>query len=118
MKISFIKWPQAVINKALLALSLAYLGGCTTTQTDLIQASKLVETPHAEQQRSNCMSEQQVFTSRNSMVSTAAIESAWVYCKRYSDFWYPGRDEADYTSGWDTQVEEQKDFAPRLSRPE
>lgn len=99
-------------------LSVVYLSACTTTQTDLIQASNLNAAPKSEQQRSNCMSDQQVFASRNSIVSTAAVESAWVYCKRYSDFWYPGIEEEDYTSGWDTQIEEQEDFAPRLSKPE
>ncbi len=116
MKIAFINKPLAVLSRPLAVLSVVYITGCTTTQSDLIQASHLNSAPESEKQLSNCMSDQQVFTSRNSMLSAAAVESAWVYCKRYSDFWYPGRDEEDYNSGWDTQTEE--DFSPTLSKPE
>ena len=70
------------------------LGGCTTTQTDLSRgAHHFTLVPSEKQQQADCMADMRLVNNRSSVIAPAAIEGAWVYCKRYSDFWYPGQDD-------------------------
>ena len=49
-----------------------------------------------------CMSDNAMFNNRQLMVAPNAVESAWSYCVKKTDVWYPGKDNAATTAGtWD-----------------
>lgn len=45
-----------------------------------------------------CMSDNAMFNNRQLLVAPSAVQSAWSYCVKKSDVWYPGKDVPDSTA--------------------
>ena len=113
-----------ILRITLVCATLAF-GGCATAQVSDAFASHFAMPWHdllfrtafalllsdafashfdsARQDRSHgkCMSENAMFNNRQLMVAPNAVESAWAYCAKQSDVWYPGRADTRTTSiGW------------------
>jgi hypothetical protein len=87
----------SILRQVVCITALILVAACSTTVPTSMQGVYHFgsEQTSAEelQRRSDCMAEHSSFNQRQMMVSSAAVESAWVYCVRQSDIWYPGKEE-------------------------
>ena len=89
-----------VLRLVICISALVWVAGCSstapTTMAGVYQFSASPSSEEEARRRSDCMADHSSFHRRQMMVSSAAVESAWVYCVRQSDVWYPGK-EAEET---------------------
>lgn len=77
------------------------MAGCSSTPMSESFANHF-SSAKEDRDHSKCMSDNAMFNNRQLMVAPNAVQSAWSYCVKQSDLWYPGKDEARTTSiGWD-----------------
>ena len=88
-----------ILRITLVCATLAF-GGCATAPVSDAFASHF-DSARQDRSHGKCMSENAMFNNRQLMVAPNAVESAWAYCAKQSDVWYPGRADTRTTSiGW------------------
>jgi hypothetical protein len=79
--------------------ALAFAGCSTAPMPDTFVSH--FDSARQDRGHGKCMSENAMFNNRQLMVTPNAVKSAWTYCVKRSDVWYPGREDTRTTSiGW------------------
>ncbi len=79
-------------NKCLAISLLLLTVGCSSTPSPMSHVYHFSSAAEDAEHR-KCMSDNALFNNRQLMVAPTAVESAWTYCVRQSDVWYPGKGE-------------------------
>jgi hypothetical protein len=79
-------------NKIVAFALLALLTGCSSTPSPMGFINHFSSAAEDEE-HNKCMSENNMFNNRQLMVAPNAVGTAWNYCVKQSDVWYPGKDE-------------------------
>lgn len=92
---------QTTIKKSFVVLGLAALAGCSTTPAPDAYVNHF-STAREDAEHSKCMADHAMFNNRQLMVAPNAVQSAWSYCVKRSEVWYPGKDKAETAGAWET----------------
>ncbi len=87
------------IKKSFVVIGLAAITGCSTTPAPDAYVNHF-SSAKEDVEHGKCMSDHAMFNNRQLMVAPNAVESAWTYCVKQSDVWYPGKAKATTAGNW------------------
>lgn len=70
----------------------ALTAACSSTPVPLSYVNHF-DSAREDREHGKCMSDNAMFNTRQLFVAPNAVESAWSYCVRQADVWYPGSDK-------------------------
>jgi len=79
--------------KLVAATALVLMTGCAATPMSADYTSHFASAAESEE-HGKCMAEHAPFNNRQLMFAPNAVQSAWTYCIKQSEIWYPGKPEA------------------------
>ena len=87
------------LRKLVACAALSLTAGCTSTPMPEAFMSHF-SSARQDEEHSKCMADHGMFNNRQLMVAPNAVESAWSYCIKKSDVWYPGKENAATAEAW------------------
>ncbi len=83
-------------------LGLVALAGCSSTPMPQAFANHF-SSARDDAEHGKCMADNTPFNNRQLMMAPSSVQSAWTYCVKESDVWYPGKDSKATAVTWDKQ---------------
>ena len=93
---------KTTIKKSFVVFGLAVLAGCSATPAPDAYVNHFASAKE-DAEHSKCMADNAMFNNRQLMVAPNAVQSAWTYCVKKADVWYPGKDKAKTAATWDAR---------------